>query len=126
MSFGLNVSTNATDVEIKSAFRLLVRKYHPDVNPNFEEKFKEIKNAYDILSDVQKKEKYDKLNGFNKPNPKVSSTTSSLNNNDLKTKAQAKKAYSETQNKSKSFNSLFSDILDNLKPKNKINGTDIE
>ncbi len=122
----LNVSTNATDVEIKSAFRLLVRKYHPDVNPNFEEKFKEIKNAYDILSDVQKKEKYDKLNGFNNPKPKVSSTTSSLNNDDLKTKAQAKKAYSETQNKSKSFNSLFNDILDNLKPKNKINGTDIE
>lgn len=121
----LNVSPNATDVEIKAAFRLLVRKYHPDVNPNYEEKFKEIKNAYDILSDTQKKEKYDKINGYNQINQK-STTTSSINNDDLKTKAQAKKAYSETEKKNKSFDNLFKDILNNFKQQKKINGTNIE
>ena len=121
----LNISTNATDVEIKAAFRLLVRQYHPDVNPNYEEKFKEIKNAYDILSDSQKKYKYDKLNGYNEINQK-STTTSSINNEDVKIKAQAKKAYSENENKHKTFDSLFKDILNNLKPNNKVNGTDIE
>ena len=122
----LNISTNATDVEIKAAFRHLVRKYHPDVNPNYEEKFKEIKNAYDILSDAQKKLKYDKLNGFYKDNSTSTTTTSSINNEDIKVKAQAKKAYSENENKHKTFDSLFKDILNNLKPKNKINGTNIE
>lgn len=122
----LNISTNATDVEIKAAFRHLVRQYHPDVNPNYEEKFKEIKNAYDILSNTQKKLKYDKLNGFYKDNSTSSTATSSMNNDDLKVKVQAKKAYSENENKHKTFDNLFKDILNNLKPKNKINGTNIE
>ena len=57
-----------------------------------------IKNAYDILSKSQKKLKYDKLNGYNEINQK-SATTSSINNEDIKVKAQAKKAYSENENK---------------------------
>jgi len=57
----LEVSENATEAEIKKAYRKLARKYHPDVNKeaSAEEKFKEINAAYEILSDKEKKEQYD-------------------------------------------------------------------
>jgi len=57
----LEVSQNATADEIKKAYRKLARKYHPDVNksPEAEEKFKEINGAYEILSDEEKRKKYD-------------------------------------------------------------------
>ncbi len=57
----LGVSKNATDEEIKRAFRKLAKQYHPDVNkePGAEEKFKEIGEAYAILSDPQKRAQYD-------------------------------------------------------------------
>ena len=58
----LGVSRSASDDEIKKAFRKLAMKYHPDRNPDNEEaveKFKEIQNAYAILSDPQKKAAYD-------------------------------------------------------------------
>jgi len=58
----LGVSRNATDKEIKQAYRRLARKYHPDVNPgdkSAEEKFKEISEAYEVLSDPEKRAKYD-------------------------------------------------------------------
>ena len=54
----LGVNENASDSEIKKAYRALSKKYHPDVNPEGGEKFKEIAEAYDILSDPQKKEQY--------------------------------------------------------------------
>ncbi len=57
----LGISKNATQEEIKSAHRKLVKKYHPDLNkePGAEEKFKEVQNAYDILSDEKKRQLYD-------------------------------------------------------------------
>src|ERR1700747_236718 len=62
----LGVKKTATAEEIRKAFRKLARKYHPDVNPGdkkAEEKFKEISEANDILSDDKKRKIYDQL-GF--------------------------------------------------------------
>lgn len=57
----LEISDNASESEIKKAYRKLARQYHPDVNkdPKAEEKFKEINAAYEILSDKEKKAQYD-------------------------------------------------------------------
>ena len=60
----LGVSRSASADDIKKAFRKLARKYHPDVNPGdkkAEEKFKEINEAYEVLSDNDKRHKYDTL-----------------------------------------------------------------
>ena len=58
----LGVSKNATESEIKAAYRKLAIKYHPDRNPDnaeAEEKFKEAAEAYDVLHDSQKRQQYD-------------------------------------------------------------------
>ena len=59
----LGVGRNASDDEIKSAFRKLARQYHPDVNkePDAEEKFKEVNEAYGVLSDRDKRARYDRF-----------------------------------------------------------------
>ena len=59
----LGVSKNATDSEIKSAFRKLAKKYHPDVSKeaNAAEKFKECQEAYAVLSDPNKRRQYDQF-----------------------------------------------------------------
>ena len=60
----LGVSIDSDDAEIKSAYRSLARKYHPDINPEGAQKFKDILEAYDTLSDHVKRLKYDTINGF--------------------------------------------------------------
>src|SRR5215467_10368812 len=60
----LGVKRDATDDQIRQAYRKLARKYHPDVNPGdrvAEDKFKELNEANEVLSDPEKRKRYDQL-----------------------------------------------------------------
>ena len=64
----LGADKKASDAEIKKAFRKLAAKHHPDRNPNnkaSEERFKEISEAYEVLRDPEKRQRYDHLGSFN-------------------------------------------------------------
>src|SRR6202522_3482342 len=65
----LGVARKASVKDIRAAYRKLARKYHPDLNPgdkSAEEKFKQIQEAYEVLSDAKKRQMYDQF-GFNVP-----------------------------------------------------------
>ena len=59
----LGVSRDATEADIKKAFRRKARELHPDVNkaPDAEDQFKELNEAYDVLSDANKRAQYDRF-----------------------------------------------------------------
>ncbi|WEV71697.1 molecular chaperone DnaJ [Bifidobacterium sp. ESL0790] len=65
----LGVERSASDEQIKKAYRKMSRKYHPDIaGPEYEDKFKEVNNAYEVLSDPDKKRMYDSGVDPNDPN----------------------------------------------------------
>lgn len=107
----LEISYSASSVTIKSAYRRLARKYHPDLNHGDEfciKKFKEVTEAYEILSDEEKKRNYDILRGFSA--------------NAQARRGEASKAYRETNEKGEKketnsdlFSSVFNDILEGFK-----------
>lgn len=138
----LGVEPDANEATIKSAYRKQARIWHPDVNDNSQEsivRFKEITEAYEVLTDTQRRSQYDILKGFN------------FRKESKYTENQAKKAYTEansskestktyTSNSEKkgekkqdyhdksSFSQVFENILDGLftydsKPKNKKSDT---
>ena len=97
----LGVQKTATDKEIKSAYRRLARKFHPDVNPGdkaSEAKFKEINEAYEVLGDPDKRRKYDERVGWctasppNRHSPIVSGTSAAPDAASTRTRARASKA----------------------------------
>lgn len=69
----LGISLNATQEEIKKAYRRMAKKYHPDMNPDIDttEKMKEINTAYDTLSDIEKRKAYDKTLKPKSNEPKI-------------------------------------------------------
>ena len=81
----LGVQKSASADELKKAYRQMAKQYHPDANPGdkvAEEKFKEANEAYEVLSDADKKAKYDQMNTscfiyklFSISSPKVSSNS---------------------------------------------------
>jgi molecular chaperone DnaJ len=85
----LGVKKGASADEIKKAYRKLAAQYHPDKNPGdtaAEEKFKEVQNAYDVLSDAGKRKQYDRFgsaNGRPGPDPRDFNFGGNFNINDL-------------------------------------------
>lgn len=107
----LEISYSASTTTIKTAYRRLVRKYHPDLNAGDSTcaaKFKEITEAYEILCDPVKKKDYDILKGFHKEQSRAKFN-------------EANKAYKQTSEKEKeernesNFSNIFNDILDGFK-----------
>lgn len=125
----LGVTPDADDAEIKSAYRALARKYHPDVNPDGGQKFKDISEAYETLSDHVKRLKYDTLNGFFKTR-KTHTSSEKAHQEYSKPKTEQPKEKSEKETKktkpkkdekkesfSKKFNNIFEDLTKTKKQK---------
>lgn len=104
----LEISSTASAAMIKSAYRRLARKYHPDLNGGDEyciRKFKEITEAYEILSDSEKKKNYDTLRGFYNESSRIKFN-------------EANRTYKEAQKNEKEserFSNVLNDILEGFK-----------
>ena len=135
----LGVTPDTSNAEIKSAYRRLARKYHPDVNPDTAELFKDITEAYTTLINPEKKKQYNMLHGFfETPKTKTTSqkaeqeykektTTPPNREQNIKSSFEKKKDYSEKVFSDK-INDIFKEFTKKEKKKKKAepaNGTDI-
>jgi len=139
----LEINSSASQTEIKSAFRKLARIWHPDIagnTPNVIKKFKEINEAYEVLSNVEKRKKYDALRGIlNSAKQQSEKNTQSTNKktnetNNIKPKTTSQKTNNKTKNQKNTFQDAWETFIKNTtKEKNKqtkhspkkINGSDI-
>ena len=139
----LGVTPDIEDTELKSVYRRLVRKYHPDINPDGELKFKDILEAYETLCDEKRRKQYDILNGFFKSTGSTSSDKSEpyrksyrTNSNSYKKDSFEKSQENKTTDKpfkheekkikdDKNFTDLINEIIDGFsqQPKNKKKST---
>lgn len=143
----LGLNPSADKKEIKSAYRTLVRKYHPDVNKgnkSSEKMFIEITQAYDVLIDEVQRKKYDYIRGYNQPKeepPPPKTESSPPPKAQKQQEQQAKQAYSnnppppskqtDDKGKTKPFSDVFSEFMESVFVKDEkakpgaLNGTDI-
>ncbi len=130
----LGVTPDVQLVQLKSAYRRLVRKYHPDINPQGELIFKDITEAYEVLSDETLRKKYDTLNGFFKSadcstNSEIyRKTFRKATEPDFEGKKSVKKetksnsnAQNYSNNSEKQFTDVINDIIDGFSKKSKQN-----
>ena len=113
----LEINENSTEQEIKSAYRKLARKWHPDIAGNTEDavrRFKEINEAYEILSDKNKKAEYDTINRYYN----YSSKTTEKQKKENSTRPDFKNTHNETKNekeRNNHFNFNWEDFLSKYK-----------
>lgn len=107
----LNLTYEATAEDIKASYRKLARMYHPDIDPSEDalKMFKDVKDAYDVLSDAEARRKYDVLHGFYKQKIKKEYETKRKN----KYEEYINKAKENAQ-KSEPFTKAMNEALDNL------------
>lgn len=125
----LGVTPDSSEAEIKSAYRRLARKFHPDVNPSGASRFKDITEAYEILSDAKKRLQYDTINGFFKSTSKSEKQHTSSKQaqseyekrtEEPKNSTKEKYQYNSQKNKeefSKKINDIFENFAKNKKEK---------
>ncbi|MFA6988721.1 MAG: DnaJ C-terminal domain-containing protein [Candidatus Gastranaerophilaceae bacterium] len=126
-SLGIHSSASAKD--IKAAYRQLARKYHPDVNKGnklSEKKFKEIGEAYEILSDNSKRKQYDLIRGitqdetFSKQKQTQAKTAYTKQAEPKEQEKNPEKSKTDFKNKEKSFSDVFSEFMDGVLKKPEI------
>lgn len=113
----LGVDKNASQKDIQKAYRKLARQFHPDVNPNdktAEEKFKEINEANEVLSDPEKRRKYDELNSYYQQFGRVSGYPGAASGDGRRGRAQYRTVNQEDLNDLFGETSPFSDFFENF------------
>ena len=113
----LGVTPDSTDAEIKSAYRSLARKYHPDINPEGGQKFKDITEAYETLSDAKKRMQYDTINGFFKSATKKQFTSSEKAKEEYKKTTSKESKKNDEKVKKSNFSKKINDIFNDLNKK---------